>query len=269
MADVIALDPAYFQELAKDLGDVSRSLGDAKAILQKVRIGLDSGLVAFAACAALNLDIEKIKKTASARIDEANGYSKALTDGITRVNDWEATTKNRESGLAAQLGKTWGFEGGNFKGETGQPAAGESSPGILGSPSASSNNANLAAQNMNSSYYSQKLDGVPETLINDYDGKEHMNCVYYARARAMEANQMTGWTGGTPSQSEIRANSIAHFPGHDVFIEQVEYDANNQPSKVVFTESNWGYTADGHQMTMPYSEFVNRAGSKVNGYTYF
>ncbi|MDR1132519.1 MAG: hypothetical protein LBL05_00060 [Synergistaceae bacterium] len=263
MADIITFDPAYFQELTKDLGNVSKSLGEAKASLQKATVGLDSGLVAFALCAKLNDDIKQVKKTADARVSETNGFSKALTGGITRVNSWETTTKNRESGLAAQLSKTWGFENGKFTGETGQTTA-----GTVASPSTSSNGANLTAQNMGSKYYSQNLSGVPRTLINDYDGKEHMNCVYYARSRAMEANGLDAYSP-KGSGSEIQANSIAHFPGHDVFIENVERDASGQPTKVVFTESNWGGAADGHRVEMSYSEFVNRSGSKVNGYTYF
>jgi hypothetical protein len=263
MADIITFDPAYFQELSGCLKDVSRSLDEAKASLQKASVSLDSGVVAFILCAKLNDDIGAIKKAADARINEANSYSKALANGITRINDWEENTKKREFGLAARLGKTWGFENGKFSEGTEQTAAGpvDSSP-------ISSDNTNLAPQDMGSKYYRQNLPGVPRTLINDYDGKEHMNCVYYARSRAMEANRLDTYSP-KGSGSEIQANSIAHFPKHDVFIERVERDASGQPTNVVFTESNWGGAADGHQLEMSYSEFVNRTGSKVNGYTYF
>jgi hypothetical protein len=117
MADIITFDTAYFQELIKDLGNVSKSLGEAKANLQKAAVGLDSGLVAFAMCVKLNDDIKQINKTAVARINETSGFSKVLETGITRVNAWETTTKNRESGLAAQLGKIWGFENRNSTGD--------------------------------------------------------------------------------------------------------------------------------------------------------
>ncbi|MDR0653833.1 MAG: hypothetical protein LBG12_11100 [Synergistaceae bacterium] len=119
MADIITFDTAYFQELTKDLGDISKSLDEAKASLRKATVGLDSGLVAFALCVKLNEDIKQIKNTADARISETDGFSKALADGIANVNRWEENTKNRESGLALQIGKTWGFEDGNFTGEAG------------------------------------------------------------------------------------------------------------------------------------------------------
>jgi hypothetical protein len=268
MADVITFDPAYFEQLVKDFGKTSKSLEDAKASLQKAKVGLDSGLVAFALCSRLNDDINKIKKNADTRINEANAFSKALTNGITRVNDWEETTKNRESSLAAELDKTWGFEGGSFARESAQSTGGETVVGAADSSPASPGSVNLTTQDMNSKYYSQNLSGVPKTLINSYDGKEHMNCVYYARSRAMEANGLDAYSP-KGSGSDIQANSIAHFPGHDVFVEQVERDAGGQPTTVVFTESNWGGTTDGHRVEMPYSEFINRSNSNVNGYTYF
>jgi cell wall-associated NlpC family hydrolase len=115
--------------LVKDLEGVSRSLNDAKACLQKASVGLDSGLVAFALCNALNSDIKKSQKTAGGFLNEASGYSKALMSGVMRINGWEETTKNRESSLAAQLGKTWGFEGGNF---TGGQESSEPTPGSTG-----------------------------------------------------------------------------------------------------------------------------------------
>jgi hypothetical protein len=119
MADIITFDPTYLQELAGDLGNVSKYLGEAKTSLRKASVGLDSGLVAFAMCSKLNDDMTQIKKTAENRISEASGFSKALEGGIRNINNWETTTKNRESGLAAQLGKIWGFENVNFTGETG------------------------------------------------------------------------------------------------------------------------------------------------------
>jgi hypothetical protein len=116
MADIVTFDPAYFQELAKNLENASKSLNDAKTGLQKATVGLDSGLVAFALCSVLNSDIKNIQKNAAGSINAAGAFSKVLLNGVVRVNGWETTTKNRESGLAAQLGKTWGFEGGNFEG---------------------------------------------------------------------------------------------------------------------------------------------------------
>jgi hypothetical protein len=121
MADIVTFDPAYFQELAKDLESASRSLDDANAIVGKACVGLDSGLVAFALCYSLNENLRTIKKNVDGFLNKASGFSKVLIGGVMRVNGWEETTKNRESGLASQLGKTWGFEGGNSAG--GAPSA--------------------------------------------------------------------------------------------------------------------------------------------------
>ena len=259
----VTFDPAYFQELTKNLAGVSTSLNNAKTRLKEVHVGLDSGLVAFALCSKLNDDIKKINTTADGSINKASVFSKILINGSTRVDSWEANAKSRESSLASQLGKTWKFEDRNFTQETGQTAAGESSmqPG-------SSEDFALAGKDMNSKYYTQVMPGVPRTLINDYDKQEHMNCVYYARARAMEANGLDSYAV-KGSGSEIQSNSIAHFPGHDVFIEEVKRGADGQPTSVVFSESNWGGTVDGHQQEISYDKFIKRGGSSVNKYTYF
>ncbi|MDR2175048.1 MAG: hypothetical protein LBO82_03815, partial [Synergistaceae bacterium] len=94
MADIVTFDPAYFQELIKDLEGASQSLISAQDSLQKASVGLDSGLVAFAMCCTLNDDIKKVKKTAEGFLDEASGLSRALTGGVMRVNGWENTTKS-------------------------------------------------------------------------------------------------------------------------------------------------------------------------------
>jgi hypothetical protein len=125
------------------------------------------------------------------------------------------------------------------------------------------------AQNMNSSYYSRTDLSAPRILDNG-----RMNCVYYARARAMEVNQMTEWTGGNQGQSVIRANSIATFLDssggrHDVFIESVEYDGNNQPVRVTLSESNMGNHPDGRITTVDWEDFETRDGKRVSSYTYF
>ncbi|GHS95043.1 hypothetical protein AGMMS50276_09270 [Synergistales bacterium] len=130
---------------------------------------------------------------------------------------------------------------------------------------------NLAAPNMNSRYYSlpaSALNAITPTGTNKWSSREHMDCVYYAHARAMEVNQLeTYTTQGTGG--DIQANSVARFPGHSVFIENVEYE-NGQPSRVTFTESNWADQEDGHQTTMSFEEFSNRGGANNNiTYTYF
>ncbi|MDR2180681.1 MAG: hypothetical protein LBP21_10265 [Synergistaceae bacterium] len=129
MADIITFDPVYFEELAKDLETASRSLDDAKADVQKASVGLDSGLVAFALCCKLNEDISKCRKAADGFVREAKDFFQVLRGGVMRVNGWEENTKNSESGLAAQLSKTWGFENGNFAGDKGSS---QSNPGNSG-----------------------------------------------------------------------------------------------------------------------------------------
>jgi hypothetical protein len=120
---------------------------------------------------------------------------------------------------------------------------------------------------MDSGYYTQNMSGVDRTLVNKLDGQTHMNCVYYARARAMEANQLDSYVS-QGSGNELRANSIASFDGHDMFIEGVTYGADGKPTHVTISESNWADgKGDGTRKTITYEQFLNRG--KVNKYTYF
>ncbi|MDR1376344.1 MAG: hypothetical protein LBJ22_02440 [Synergistaceae bacterium] len=260
MADIIRFDPIYLQELARSLDDASSSLDGAKASLQKASVGLDSGLVAFALCVALNEDIKKIKKTAGVRVNEAKGLSKVLANGAMRVDSWEETTKNRESGLASQLVKTWGFENGNFAPEAGQTTAGESSA----APSASGTG-NSGAPDLNSWYYKQSPGALNAYRQNgDVAGK--LDCVYYARARAMEVNGLGSYSS-QGSGNELRTNSIARFQGHDVFIERLYTDSDGI-TKVVFSEGNWNDgTPDGGIKEYTLAAF--QARGNVNEYVYF
>jgi hypothetical protein len=256
MADIITFDPAYFQELSGGLKDVSGYLDEAKASLQKASVGLDSGLVAFALCAKLNEDIKQIKKTADARISETNGYSKALVNGVTRVSGWEDTTKNRESGLATQLGKTWEFENGNFSGDA-------ASAGKETTNAAATNSPNLADFDLNSKYYPEAQS------LNSFDNKIHIDCFAFANARAKEANQVDSLTSQR-TDNTVQANSIARYDyddgtNHYVFIERVEEVNGN--TIVHFREGNWGGSPDGELKSKPLSEFEHRGkGGGVGGY---
>jgi hypothetical protein len=93
-----------------------------------------------------------------------------------------------------------------------------------------------------------------------------MNCVYYARARAMQVNELTSYAAKS-SGNELRANSIAHFSGHDVYIEDVIRDESGNPLQVVISEGNWATKPDGQIETISYDRFTRRGA--VNSYTYF
>jgi hypothetical protein len=115
----------------------------------------------------------------------------------------------------------------------------------------------------------QAVVGAPAfTYVPTYDneGKQRLNCVYFARARAMEANGLSKWEKGQPI-GEIWSNSIAQFSNkHTVFIEDVERDpTNNAPVKVFFREGNWDNLNydDGDLRTLSYEDFINRSGAGV------
>jgi len=91
-----------------------------------------------------------------------------------------------------------------------------------------------------------------------------INCVHFARARAMEVNYPLRWDQGT-IVSDIRANSIVRFTNqnggiHDVFVEHVVMDANERPTHVVFTDGNWRGRADGDKVVMPFDRFTTIFG---------
>jgi hypothetical protein len=268
MANIVTFDPEYFQELAKDLAAVSRSLEDAKASMQKASVGLDSGLVAFAMCYKLNEDINSIKKNTNDFLDKASGFSKVLMEGVARVNGWEEIVKKVESALALLLKKIWGFENSNWSTDGNDPSRAPAGTAPGGKP------------DLNDWYYAQETIGGAGMRVGDginpIDGKLHLNCVYYARARAMQVNWMTEWKDGSPGENieTIRPNSIAKFDGpnghHEVFIESVEYDSNNQPVNVTFSEGNWGNGhPDPHIDTISWKEFKHRDGKAFTSYTYF
>jgi uncharacterized protein YukE len=128
------------------------------------------------------------------------------------------------------------------------------------STGADGNGTDAASNTLNSSYYTpQNIGGAPRYgELNSIDGKQHVNCVYYARARAMEVNSMDTWTQGT--KGAMQSNSIACFSSHDVYIEKV-YTAENGELRVSFSESNWGGTTDPHPDDLSYAEFIQRRGT--------
>jgi hypothetical protein len=257
MAEVIRLDSDYISSYSGKLKTALPLMEEALTLLNRAR--MSSGWFS-AQRDRINSDIDAVMKEIKRISGEVGDVSDYLNTGAGWFKEWESYTQGKESVLASELAKVWGFEGSNWNG-------GNVKAPVTPVPQNPSSGGGTAGQNMNSDYYTRDMPGVPRTLINPVDGKEHMNCVYYARARAMEANGLSSYAA-VGSGSQIQANSIAHFPGHDVFIENVVYE-NGQPSQVVFTESNWGGTADGHQVSMSYSEFVKRGGSNVNRYTYF
>jgi hypothetical protein len=114
---------------------------------------------------------------------------------------------------------------------------------------------------------------------NVYEGKSdnlwHMNCVFFARARAMEANGLSTYDktwnsiGPNGQGNTIRANSIARFSGHEVFIERLERDTNGNVTNVWFTEANWHGNYDGEIKVRTWDVFTKRPGGGNISYIYF
>ena len=111
---------------------------------------------------------------------------------------------------------------------------------------------------------------------NAAKNRRSMNCVQYARARAMETNGKDSFVGYTTSKNvdDIRANSVVQFDGgdfkhHEVYVESVSRDANGQ-LMVTFSDSNMGdKQPDGTITTMPFSQFKNYTGASISSYLYF
>ena len=116
---------------------------------------------------------------------------------------------------------------------------------------------------------------------SEYNGDSvtHINCVHYARARAMEVNGLNECPSFPPGENStvIRENSVAwyHKSGggvHAVYVEQVKYDENGNPTWVVFSDSNMKGQADGTVHSMSYEDFQTyqgREGWQVANYDYF
>ena len=110
-------------------------------------------------------------------------------------------------------------------------------------------------------YTKQYVDGVP-----------HINCVAYARKRALEVNQMDTYRAypNSGSGTEIRSNSVAYYHNskglaHAVYVEH--YDEATQT--VYFTEGNWGSDPDGKLKTLSLDEFKSRQGWHIANYDYY
>lgn len=105
----------------------------------------------------------------------------------------------------------------------------------------------------------------------DRSGK--IDCVYYARARAMEVNGLDTCPRfpAAGSSTEIRSNSVAYFHdsngklAHAVYIEH--YDTATRT--VWFSEGNWGSDPDGELKCLSFEEFKSRNGTHVANYDYY
>ena len=106
----------------------------------------------------------------------------------------------------------------------------------------------------------------------DSNGVKHINCLYYARARAMEANGLSEYQSypNSGTSTEIRSNSVAYFHNsdgsfsHAVYVER--YDPETQT--VYFTEGNWGTDPDGQMKECSLEKFKTRGGYIAN-YDYY
>jgi hypothetical protein len=138
-------------------------------------------------------------------------------------------------------------------------------------------------------YYTTDMGVSADQYLDKYDkdGKiigKVMNCVYYARARAMEANGVMTYVKNDPIENVSNiipsANSIVTYTGtkidpktgkeytarHDVFIESID---EGPPMRVHISESNWA-GADYHTAILDYPDgFLSRDGLNVSSYTYF
>lgn len=99
----------------------------------------------------------------------------------------------------------------------------------------------------NSPYYHRSEGEVnvnQRMLYNEYAKENRVNCVYYARARAMEVN---GWDEypATTTGSELRSGSIAWFKtpygDHAVYVENVDPTTGT----VCYSDSNMARHPDG------------------------
>ena len=194
---------------------------------------------------------------------------KAMNETLDQYGKFLENAANTYEWNERELTK-WATALGGEKGASVHGAIGGTPGGTgTGSEGGRTGSSNLISQDMNSRYYNLPAGAVgvfDKYRVNEYDHKQHMDCAYYAHARAMEVNQMDTWTPGSTG-SEIRANSIAQCPGHRVYIEDV-YSGENGELRVKFSESNWGYTTDPNYEDMSYSEFVSKRGAP-SYYMYF
>ncbi|MDR0647887.1 MAG: hypothetical protein LBF92_00925 [Synergistaceae bacterium] len=271
MTDVIKLEAECLTELAKKLQAARSALQTALPKLKTAR--MSSGWFTSSR-EIINNDIDTIMREVTNQDGELNILAGVLLKGATTYTQWENNLRSNESQLSSALSKVWAFEAENFESganadKKAQIATTDVPQNPNGTPSGNSSagSQTLAGRDLSSGYYTQNMSGVPRTLINEIDGQEHMNCVYYARARAMEANQL-GSYAPKGSGNEIRANSIASFAGHDVFIENVSYGSDGNPASVTISEGNWADgKGDGAEKTLTWQEFLKRGN--VNKYTYF
>jgi hypothetical protein len=262
MTDVIKLEAECLTELAKKLQSARSALQTALPKLKTAR--MSSGWFTSSR-EIINNDIDTMIKEITSRGDDLQRLSSVLLQGATTYANWENRLQGQESQLSSALSKVWAFEAENFEsGANADKKAQVATTNVPPNPNGGSQTP--VGHNMDSGYYTQEMPGVQRTLINSWDGQEHMNCVYYVRARAMEANQLSSYAP-KGSGNEIRANSIASFAGHDMFIESVSYGTDGKPTSVTISESNWGGKVDGEIKTLTYDEFLKRG--KVNKYTYF
>lgn len=126
-----------------------------------------------------------------------------------------------------------------------------------------------SAPDLNSVYYSNTGDSNAPYYAkankyigaNPYDGKEHDNCVHYARARYMEVNGTDSYPYAINEciydpEYIKNGNCVVRCSGHSVYVEY--YDAENDV--VWFSDSNMASHQDGALQSMSFEEFKNFHG---------
>ena len=134
--------------------------------------------------------------------------------------------------------------------------------------------------NLDSKYYNVYVDANKyirdgwyaehkSTKQYDINGIKHINCLSYARQRALEVNQLDTYTAypNSGSGTEIRSNSVAYFHNSSGFVHAAYVEYYDEATQTVyFTEGNWGDRPDGELKTMSLDEFNSR-GSSDNKWT--
>jgi len=141
--------------------------------------------------------------------------------------------------------------------------------------------ANGNEPDFSSEYYNKYVRATQYFAANSQynsDNVQHMNCVYYARARAMEVNGLEECPvfPDSGTSTHIRENSVAwyHKPDggrHAVYVENVQYDESGNPQRVWFSDSNMKGQNDGTLHEMSYDDFLSYEGRgwTVANYDYF
>ena len=112
MANVIKLDAEYLAERA---GILKKRVDPTNKAMQLMKKALMSSGLIFQQRKRINSKIDAIRSEVNKIAQDADQLERALTNGVSRVNDWERDTRNRERTTASRLNKTWGFEVANWE----------------------------------------------------------------------------------------------------------------------------------------------------------